>query len=173
MLARIFSFALIAIVLVPALGTFPAFLRRQAEIRSEIKGMLKSGVPDNELHRITFHKVEDIHWTRPEKEFSLKGHMYDVVKNLSKNGKIEFLCINDVEEEVLFANLDDLVGHKHKKQSGSYQWTSFLLSQSMLPSYNGFILDKVECSERLIPVNTYSGNLTLGHPDELFSPPQI
>lgn len=173
MFARIFSVMLLGVVLVPSLGTFPAFLYRQSEIRSDIKHSLKNGVPEGELHHIAFRKVEDIHWTRPDKEFTLHGRLYDVVKNLSKDGKVAFLCINDLEEEALFANLDDLVSHRHKKHSGNYQWSSFLLAQSLIPALEEFIFSQHLIDQSITkPSHYYAQNLSLGYPDELFAPPR-
>ena len=87
-------------------------------IKKEIKGLLKRGVPDNEL--VDFHfttdQINQLTWIKSN-EFEWKGHLFDVVeKKVDANGKVQLKCISDTQEKVLFKDLnksiaDNLNGH--------------------------------------------------------------
>ncbi|OFZ56040.1 MAG: hypothetical protein A3D92_21270 [Bacteroidetes bacterium RIFCSPHIGHO2_02_FULL_44_7] len=109
MFQRFVSAGMIGLILLYSVGYFPIYKLEQNRITSEIKKRIKQSVPEAELHLISFRSLQDIVWTKPGKEFILGEHMYDVVHNVSKEGRVQFLCINDVEESILFARLDDLV----------------------------------------------------------------
>jgi len=109
MFHRVVSACIVGLILLYSVGYFPIYKLEQNRITSEIKTRIKQSVPEAELHLISFRSAQDIVWTKPGKEFKIGEHMYDVVHNVSKNGKVQFLCINDVEESILFARLDDLV----------------------------------------------------------------
>ena len=81
-------------------------------MRKEIKKQIKEGVPEDELTIIkqTSENFDELVWIKPNKEFTYKGTMYDVVrKTIEYNGDVTYHCINDKQETTLFVNLDEQV----------------------------------------------------------------
>lgn len=108
---RVYSLILLAILAFNIAGVYIVFKFQQSRIRREIKSQIKSGVSDEELHQFVFSEDElgAMDWVRRNKEFVYEGKMYDIVYTEKDGGRIHFYCINDEEEEVLFAQLDILV----------------------------------------------------------------
>ncbi|MDP1802854.1 MAG: hypothetical protein Q8L81_15945 [Bacteroidota bacterium] len=79
-----------------------------------MKTFLKKGVPENELHVIKFpvNKLSEIEWTKEGKEFRHKGSMYDVVKFETEKDSISYYCVNDVQETMLFAHLEEIINQQ-------------------------------------------------------------
>lgn len=101
---------ILGFILFSVVGYYPMFKLEQASIRHAVKTRLKNGVSDEDLHYIVFESEEDIQWTRVDKEFRLGDRMFDVVRR--KEGKqLAFYCINDVEEGLLFKNLEETVAN--------------------------------------------------------------
>lgn len=110
MFKNVFVGLLIGVLLAISVGIFPVFKMKQYAIRKEIKRRIKSAIPESELHTLTFLSPEtDVEWVREGKEFIFGTRMYDVVHKKIKGDSTVFQCINDKEETVLFANLDDFV----------------------------------------------------------------
>lgn len=111
---KIFSIFLLAIFLFDLVGFFPLFKYAQNKIQKEIKGQLKKTVPQGELYviNVPVEKVNDLDWKREGKEFRYNGTMYDIVKSETKNGVVQYHCINDKQETQLFANLEELVNQQ-------------------------------------------------------------
>jgi len=83
---------------------------KQYVIRKEIKRQIKNSIPKEELHILTFFSPEtDVEWVREGKEFIFGKRMFDVVQKEIKGDSTIFHCINDKEEAILFANLDNYV----------------------------------------------------------------
>lgn len=99
-------------------GLLVVFKLQQLQIRKEIKRQIKRGVPENELHLISVKPGQDeqLDWQN-EKEFIYKETFYDVVrKETGVAGATLYYCINDTQEEELFANLDTLIKQYSEKQ---------------------------------------------------------
>ncbi|MCF8306105.1 MAG: hypothetical protein K9G57_10670 [Ignavibacteriales bacterium] len=109
---RTFSIFLIIILFLSSAGYYPVFKLLQYQARQQIKGMIKTGVPEQELHEITFMKGENPDWIREGKEFRLNDQLFDIVKSRKISGGIIYQCINDKEESRLFQNLDRLVAQE-------------------------------------------------------------
>jgi hypothetical protein len=79
---------------------------------------------------------------KENKEFRYKGMMYDIVKSRKTDSTIEYYCINDIEETILFDQLDQKVqeqmNHQEEKGQG-------IPVKKLLKSINGNVY--------LIPVN--------------------
>ncbi len=99
-------------------GWIMPFYIHQQGIRHSIKQRIKKGVPEGEL--IYFEENDDflaaIEWEN-DHEFRLDGAMYDVVKTETSSNKKVFACINDRQEEQLFAQLDELVNNELNKEA--------------------------------------------------------
>ncbi len=111
MLQRFTIALLIAASLFSFVGEMLLWEYQMHTVRKEIKTRLKSQIPMNELHRFEFTQQEfdALQWIKKNKEFKRKHNMFDVVKKTKNNDTIELWCINDTEEETLFAQLDELV----------------------------------------------------------------
>ena len=112
---------LIAVMGWQVVGSVP-FLVERAQLRKEIKHRIKAGVPDEERVRFSFSvKAYDrLDWFEPGKEFMLHGRMYDIVERTRlHDGTILLECIDDVQETMLFASLDQAVrGGMEMKTAG-------------------------------------------------------
>lgn len=172
MLKRVFLLLGTGTFFILMTASFPLFKMEQNCIQSEIKRQLKQTVPVEELHSISFGKAADVHWIKPDKEFSLHGHLYDVVQNVSKDGKVQFLCINDTEEEALFADLESRVLNRQNKRSGSHQFV--LLWSANL--YFAPVQPEIELQQAFF-TGQMKGGIIANHlgvdlPGELLEPPR-
>lgn len=110
-------------------GLLFVFKLQQLQIRREIKRQIKKGVPENELHLITVKQgqEEQLDWQN-EKEFIYEGTFYDVVRIETRTaGATLYYCINDTQEEALFANLDALIKQYSEKQQSKGKMAKKLL----------------------------------------------
>ena len=113
-LKKLVSIFLVFLILYNMLGYIVVFKSYQYAIRKEVKNRIKDAIPENEFTviRLTnddvqngkkgFTKIDD-------KEFSLSGKLYDIVRSQVSGDTTIFYCINDSKEEQLFANLDEHV----------------------------------------------------------------
>lgn len=105
-------------------GYLAVFSARQNAIRSEMKKLIKESVPRSELILFAFHTPSLREGTYPlqwldDHEFRYAGGMYDIVHTTVGSDTTYYLCVNDVQEERLFADLDNHVrremGHPDKQ----------------------------------------------------------
>jgi len=77
---------------------------------------------DSELHKIVFNKkdLNKINWAKADKEFFHNNELYDIVKISETETTITYYCINDKQEEQLFANLDEHI-NKHIASNKSHK----------------------------------------------------
>ncbi len=109
---KLFAYIFLPLFLYGAVGYFPAFLFKQNLLRKEIKQRIKKSFPENELSVFSFNKTEysKLKWEKENKEFHYENSMYDIVKKLTdENGNIILYCINDKQENQLFAHLEEMV----------------------------------------------------------------
>lgn len=88
-------------------GQIVYFEWKHHTIKKEIKGLLKQGVPSEEL--IDFHftskQIAELKWLK-KNEFEWKGQLFDVVKSFKGcDGITHFRCISDTKEKMLFKDL--------------------------------------------------------------------
>lgn len=102
---------LLAVLLFNMVGFYFVFMAQRDSIRSEIKHRIKQGIAEQDLHLFTFTtaQLQDIAWERAGKEFKLLSQMYDVVRAETNGDTTYYWCVNDTEESILFAQLDELV----------------------------------------------------------------
>ena len=87
------------------------FQLESGRIRKEIKKLTKEAVPRNQLINFQFtqKEINSLIWVKSH-EFRKEGHFYDVVwEKVLGNGKIEFQCVSDDQETLLFEKLDEYV----------------------------------------------------------------
>jgi hypothetical protein len=90
------------------MGYFIAFKAVQYEIKSTIVSEINLGIKTNAETIITINKTDlsKIDWQEEGKEMVYNGKRFDVVKSKADQTTVTFYCINDTQEETLFANLD-------------------------------------------------------------------
>ena len=139
------SAILLSVLLLNFFGVLPVFYVLQQNIRSEVKSKIKAGIPESELHKISFSKNEKIDLVEGKqgKEVRKSGDFYDIVRTEVVNGEIVYYGINDKEEKALFENLDNLC---QKEQNGSPVNKTIKdffknFSQSLLLHYTPFVLN--------------------------------
>ena len=104
-------------------GYLVVFSVRQDHVRSEIKRMLKESVPQSDLLQLVFHTQSleqgqyPLQWIE-DHEFRYAGGMYDIVRSHTTGDSTYYLCVNDIQEEALFADLDSHVQREMGSQSG-------------------------------------------------------
>jgi hypothetical protein len=108
---RLISFGLLFLFLWQIGGYILEFQLESSRIRKEIKKLTKEAVPKNQLLIFQFSakEIKSLTWVKSY-EFRKDGHFYDVVwKKDIENGKIEFQCVSDDQETLLFEKLDQYV----------------------------------------------------------------
>ncbi len=90
------------------MGYFIAFKVTQHQIKSSIVSEIKSGIITNATTVIIINKNElsKLEWLEKDKEMRYNNERYDVVKSEENTTSITYYCINDKQEETLFAELD-------------------------------------------------------------------
>jgi hypothetical protein len=135
LIAAIFIFAL----LFNAVGAYMVLESMKYSVRKEIKKKIKRSIPGSELHVLQFAisdleaGTSQIHWIHTG-EFRYKGKMYDIVRRSVQHGYLILHCINDTDEERLFAGIDALVNDlscKDPKASHKSRIVIHLLTQVM------------------------------------------
>jgi hypothetical protein len=102
-LGKTISLLLIIVLFFNISGHYIYFNVLQNNIRHEIKTRIRHGLHESELTiiEITAQNQTELTWIKPQKEFTYRGDMYDVVKVIEKNGTRYFHCINDTKENKL------------------------------------------------------------------------
>lgn len=103
------SIFLFGIFLFNMAGYFIAFKSFQYQIKKEIKAEIKKSINSDELTAIVIDKkqINKLDWLEEGKEMHYNGKLYDVIKHTEDAASITFYCINDKQEELLFANLEE------------------------------------------------------------------
>lgn len=107
---RFISIALVSLYLFNLFGYMATFVAAQAQIRREVKARIKQRVPagDLVLISITPATASSLQWIKSF-EFRYRGGLYDIVRVEQRADTTRFFCINDLQEESLFAGLDEHV----------------------------------------------------------------
>jgi hypothetical protein len=102
-------------------GVFIVFKIEQAYVRKSIKHQIKAGIPEGELHvfKLSNSEYEQLDWVRPDIEFRKDKEMFDIVRSEKLGDSIQLYCVNDKEETVLFAQLDEMIQKKMGQESNS------------------------------------------------------
>ncbi|MGE0636913.1 MAG: hypothetical protein AB7G44_12395 [Bacteroidia bacterium] len=103
-----------------------------------MKLKLIRSVPESELTILSFHPQSDeykkVEWKEPH-EFRYKGRMYDIShQETDAQGVIHFYCINDTQEEELFADLDEHV-QDHISNMGKSEKSSKNIVKKIVDDY--------------------------------------
>ena len=100
---------LLGIFLFNTMGYFIAFKTIQYSIRSEIKEEIKQKFTPPQLITIVVDKqqLSKIEWSEEGEEMHYDSKLYDVVRFTETKKSITYYCINDTQEESLFAGLEE------------------------------------------------------------------
>jgi hypothetical protein len=103
---KITSIGLVVIILYSLCGFYLLQEVLLYHIRSAAGKEIKAGIRDKDLTLLVLTPGIDkeIMWTRPGKEFSFRGNIYDVVKVRTEGGKTYLFCFKDVREKRLLTN---------------------------------------------------------------------
>ena len=80
-------------------------------LKKDLKLLIKSGVPQDELIVFEFspEEINELVWLK-KNEFDRNGKLFDVVRShIEENGSTYMECISDSQEKILFAHLDQSV----------------------------------------------------------------
>ena len=121
LLKKIFLLQLLATLLLTQVGYYFFYIIKQYQIKEEIKQQIFAHLPNSSFFVIDENN-KNIVWDEAEKECSINGKMYDVVKTKINNGIKTYYCINDVKEEGLLKNYAKQINtqsgnEKHQKTS--------------------------------------------------------
>ena len=108
---------LIVLLLFNAGGGYLLFWLNQSVIRLKAAGDIEKNAPERELVLIAFplKHEQGLTWERPGKEFTYRGHLYDVVKIVTRGNMKYYHCFNDTREKRLIAYYQK--SHHSKKES--------------------------------------------------------
>ncbi|MEI8202542.1 MAG: hypothetical protein WCH34_05990 [Bacteroidota bacterium] len=102
---KITSLFIVFILLFNISGYYILFSLMQHNIQSDVRNQIINGLQDKDLTLFVVPQNDKsgITWEEPEKEFSYKGAMYDVVRIKTIHQTKYYYCINDVKEQQLIS----------------------------------------------------------------------
>ncbi len=105
---KLLASLLILCVLYQCAGYLLVFEANFRLCRKEMKRAIKAGLNEKELHHfeLSTHEYDQLNW-HDQHEFEWKGVMYDIVRSKTIRGTIHISCVNDKQESMLFAHLND------------------------------------------------------------------
>jgi hypothetical protein len=124
---RLFSFLFLIVFIWQLAGFFIYFEFERYHVRKEIKRAIKHSLPQNEFKQFNFtiKEYNDLTWIN-EHEFKMNGRLYDVVKKNKSNVGFCLSCIDDIQETVLFAQLDKATAANLNNQPEKAPMKSFV-----------------------------------------------
>ena len=105
---RLFSFLFLIVFIWLLAGFFIYFEIERHHVRKDIKRAIKHSLPQNQYKQFNFTEKEfkELTWIN-DHEFKMNGRLYDVVKKYKNRLGYSVSCIDDIQETVLFAQLDE------------------------------------------------------------------
>ncbi|ROL61594.1 hypothetical protein D9V86_04960 [Bacteroidetes/Chlorobi group bacterium ChocPot_Mid] len=105
---RLIAIFLLLFLILNTFGMIGYFYYSRAEIRSEMKVLMKSNIPKDKIIVLKIaHKSK--YFTRiHKKEFRYQGKMYDIIKEFPQKKYTIYYCINDEKEEQLMESYSKL-----------------------------------------------------------------
>ena len=151
---RLFSFLFLIVFIWQLAGFFIYFEIERYHVRKDIKRAIKYSLPQNEFKQFNFTNAEfkELTWIN-DHEFKMNGRLYDVVKKNKSNLGFSVSCIDDIQETVLFAQLDEATVSNLNNQPEKAPLKLFvkLLKLAYIERNSAFLsLQNIEVSERTI-----------------------
>lgn len=111
MFKQFISVLIVFILWVNIIGYYPIFKIAEWRIQCSVKQQIKKNLSKKDLHVLSFPTKQKkiIKWERKDKEFEYKGQLYDIVYTEIIEDTINYYCLKDNEETLLFSYLDRLV----------------------------------------------------------------
>ena len=105
---RLFSFLFLIVFIWQLAGFFIYFEIERYHVRKDIKRAIKHSLPQNQYKQFNFTNEEfkELTWIN-DHEFKMNERLYDVVKKNKNEFGYSVSCIDDIQETVLFAELDE------------------------------------------------------------------
>lgn len=118
------------------MGYFIIFNTLQYQAKTEIKRSIKNNLPQNKLTVIAvpIKEIPGLDWYEDNQEFRYQGKMYDIVRSETKNNIRYYYCINDTQEDDLFASLGEHIS-KHVNQDVSHNKNTKNVIQKVIKDY--------------------------------------
>ncbi|MCE9539538.1 MAG: hypothetical protein K8R85_10000 [Bacteroidetes bacterium] len=134
---KVISIFLFGIFLFNMAGYFIAFKSFQYQVKKEIKAEIKKKINPNELTIIVIDKkqINKIDWLEKGKEMYYHGKLYDIVRHTENDTSITYYCINDKQEELLFANLEEHIAMHIAANKPIKNQTSKKLANNVIKLY--------------------------------------
>ena len=172
---RLFSFLFLIVFIWQLAGFFIYFEIERYHVRKDIKRAIKHSLPQNQYKQFNFTNAEfnELTWIN-DHEFKMNGRLYDVVKKNKSNVGISVSCIDDIQETVLFAQLDEATASNLNNQPEKAPLKLFvkLLKLAYIERNSAFLsLQNIEVSERTIQFH-YQSLFSEFKKQKLFQPPQ-
>ena len=96
-------------IILNTFGSVALFYYNKKSIKKEMKALLRSNPPLDKLVIIKVSNEKKGYQRIDKYEFMLKGKMYDIIKEETRNDTIVFHCINDTKEDELIASFSGLI----------------------------------------------------------------
>ena len=172
---RLFSVLFLIVFIWQLVGFFIYFEIERYHVRKDIKRAIKHSLPQNQYKQFNFTNKEfkDLTWIN-DHEFKMNGRLYDVVKKNKSNVGFSVYCIDDIQETVLFAQLDEATTSNLNNQPEKAPIKSFvkLIKLAYIePDFRFLSLQNIEVSERTIQFH-YQLLFSEFKKQKLLQPPQ-
>lgn len=172
---RLFSFLFLIVFIWQLAGFYIYFEIESYHVRKEIKRLIKHSLPQNQFKQFNFTNQEfrDLTWIN-EHEFKMNERLYDVVKKNKSNVGFSVYCIDDIQETVLFAQLDEATLSNLNNQPEKAPIKSFvkLFKLAYIEPNSAFLnSEEVEFQERKNQFY-YQSNFSEFKKQKLLQPPQ-
>ena len=161
------------------MGYFIVFKAVQFTVKKEIKRKIKSNVNKEELHLIkltqnSINKGENgFRFVKEGKEFILAGKMYDIVRRSKVNDTLYYYCINDTQEEALFANLDKQIKNNFESSPNTRDKTNHLIQNIIKEATPSIRVSFSSQSSNEISFQTYAENELINYFEVPTHPPEL
>ncbi len=142
----LFSFLFVAFLLWNYIGFFTYFQIEKYSAKKAFKQKIKKAVPESDLKIFLFSpkQIENLSWYEAH-EFEYENVMYDIVScDTTENGSIRYACVSDMQETILFAQLDQQIQRKvsDENQLPISNWKNVVSQPQFLPDISKIIWSK-------------------------------
>jgi hypothetical protein len=127
-LKKALAASLLTILFTSQVGYYFIYTIHQYIIKEKIEKELLANIPESSLEVFVAEELGNkIVWEEDDKEFSIDGVLYDVVRIEKDNGKTFLYCINDKQEKELLDGLAKAVNANHGNKQEKNNIKSLLL----------------------------------------------
>lgn len=129
---KLLSILFLFIFLFNLSGYYFVFNVMQKSARKEMKALIKKNIPKTDLEKLVISENEmnspDIfNFKDDNKEFIYNGKLYDIISETKDGSNTIFYCINDKNEEKLFAGLHEHIRNNYDQNVPSKSRSGLLI----------------------------------------------